>query len=348
MAVVIICLLTIIVGCSEKQDVQPEQKPATNNQRKVVAQNLEEPWEIQLVNDTFYISERTGSIVTVKNGEQSRKAVDFEKDISSQPEAGLLGIAMPPNFTETKQAFAYYSYQENDTYYQRVIKMKETNDTWEEVEVLLDKIPGGRFHQGGRIAIGPDNKLYITTGDATIASNAQDLDSLSGKILRMNLDGTIPSDNPFENSYVYTYGHRNPQGLAWDNAGDLYATEHGSNAYDEINLIQKGNNYGWPVIRGDESREGMKEPVVHSGESTWAPSGMTFLNGDFYFASLRGEGVRKFNPDNKEVELIVDDVGRVRDVLAADGGIYFITNNSDGRGNPAENDDRLLFISGTS
>lgn len=345
----ICCITFLLAGCSEKPieetDDELESVPSKESQHKVLAKNLEEPWEIQLVNETFYVSERTGAIVTVKNGEQSRKAVNFEQDISNQPEAGLLGMALPADFTETKLALAYYSYQENGEYYQRVIRIKETEDNWEEVEVLLDKIPGGKFHQGGRIAIGPDDMLYITTGDATVPENAQSLDSLSGKILRMNLDGTIPNDNPFENSYVFTYGHRNPQGLAWDKEGNMYATEHGSSAFDEINHIQKGSNYGWPVIRGDETKKGMKTPIVHSGESTWAPSGMAFLEGDFYFASLRGEGVRRFNPDKKEVELIVDGVGRVRDVLATDKGIYFITNNTDGRGSSEKDDDRLLFIS---
>lgn len=339
--------ISTLVGCYEKQNENrvPDKQETALDQRKVIAQNLNEPWEIQLVNDTFFISERTGSIVTVKHGEKSRKPVNFKKDISNQAEAGLLGIAMPENFMATKEAFAYYSYQENGNYYQRVIKMEEKRDSWLETEVLLDKIPGGQFHQGGRIAIGPDSKLYITTGDATEKKNAQVLESLSGKILRMNLDGSIPNDNPFDNSFVYTYGHRNPQGLAWDGQGHLFATEHGSSAFDEINQIRKGHNYGWPLIRGDETKEGMEEPIVHSGKSTWAPSGMTFSNGNFFFASLRGEGVRKFNPETKEVELIVDDVGRVRDVLATDKGIYFITNNTDGRGEPAEKDDRLIFIS---
>lgn len=331
----------LMAGCAEKT-MAPEQ-PSTYD-REVIANNLIEPWEIQRVEDTFYISERNGSIVTVKDGTQSRKPVVFEKDISNQPEAGLLGIVMPADFSEMKEAYAYYSYEENGSYFQRVIKMQENEDSWIEIEVLLDEIPGGQFHQGGRIAIGPDNKLYITTGDATNENNAQDLDSLAGKILRMNLDGTIPADNPFENSYVYTYGHRNPQGLAWDENGTLYATEHGSSAYDEINVIKKGQNYGWSIIRGDETAENMVTPIVHSGDSTWAPSGMTYFEGDFYFASLRGEGVRRFDPKNLTVELVVDDVGRVRDVLAGEGGIYFITNNTDGRGNAAENDDKLIFV----
>ncbi|WP_430788730.1 PQQ-dependent sugar dehydrogenase [Virgibacillus flavescens] len=337
-------VFVLLVGCSEPTEETVEPEEETRAKMKVIAENLKVPWEIQRVDGTFYISERTGSIVIVKDGVQARKAVNFEKNISNQSEAGLLGIAIPSNFAEKNVAYAYYSYQENGSYFQRVIKMKETDASWVETEILLDEIPGGEFHQGGRIAIGPDQKLYITTGDATNEKSAQDLNSLAGKIVRMNMDGSIPTDNPFDNSYVFTYGHRNPQGLSWDENNSLYATEHGSSAFDEINKIEKGQNYGWPVIRGDESKKGMTEPIVHSGKSTWAPSGMAYFKGHFYFASLRGEGVRRFNPDTEQVELIMDGIGRVRDVFAAENGIYFITNNTDGRGNAAENDDKLIFV----
>jgi glucose/arabinose dehydrogenase len=308
----------------------------------VIATKLMEPWEIEKVGESIFISERNGSIVEIKNNNITRLPVLLDKDLSSQPEAGLLGLAFPPNFSNL--AYAYYSYVENNEFYQRVVEITRTEERWEESDVLIDRIPGGQFHQGGRIEIGPDQKLYITTGDATLPELAQDPTSLAGKILRMNLDGTVPADNPFPNSYVYSIGHRNPQGLAWDDVGNLYATEHGPSAHDEINLIIAGNNYGWPIIIGDETKEGMETPVVHSQANTWAPSGMTYVDGGFYFASLRGEGIRLFNPKSKEVTLIFSDVGRIRDVLATEDGLYAITNNTDGRGNPSEDDDRLLFI----
>jgi len=330
----------------EQTESAGRHKSEAVDKRQVIAKHLQEPWEIALVGNTFYISERNGSIVTVTMNDdvQTRKPVRFEKDLSHQPEAGLLGIAFPSDFQETKTAFAYYSYQENGAFFQRVVTIKESHDHWEETSVLLDKIPGGRYHQGGRIEIGPDQKLYVTTGDAAKPELSQELDSLAGKILRMNLDGSIPDDNPFGESYVYSYGHRNPQGLAWNSDHELYATEHGSNAYDEINKIEAGKNYGWPVIRGDEAANGMASPVLHSGEGTWAPSGMTYFAGYFYFASLRGESVRKFDPVNKTEEIIVSDVGRVRDVLATNEGLYIITNNTDGRGTPSKHDDQLIFI----
>ncbi|SEQ76466.1 Glucose/arabinose dehydrogenase, beta-propeller fold [Virgibacillus subterraneus] len=348
--IIIFTFMFIASACSQDEERQQQSDeaivdiPNTEGDLQVIAKNLQEPWEIAKLNDAFYVSERIGSIVTIKRGEQTRKQVQFSKDLSNQAEAGLLGIAVPGNFSETNKAFAYYSYQEDNQYYQRVVTIKESDEQWEETSVLIDRIPGGQFHQGGRIEIGPDNKLYITTGDATQPELAQDLDSLAGKILRMNLDGSIPADNPFEDSYVFTFGHRNPQGMAWNEADEMFATEHGSSAHDEINRIIKGSNYGWPEIQGDETAANMESPIIHSGENTWAPSGMTYHNGFFYFASLRGEGLRRFDPANKTQKLIVSNVGRVRDALATNEGIYFLTNNTDGRGDPAANDDRLLFL----
>ncbi|WP_234402355.1 PQQ-dependent sugar dehydrogenase [Oceanobacillus damuensis] len=328
----------------ENQDTEAVNQPVPDEEREIIAQNLEEPWEIAKVNDTFYISERTGSIVTVKGENQNRKPVQFDENLAEQPESGLLGIAIPDDFKESNRAYAYYSYQRDNENYQRIVTIEETGDQWEETSILLDEIPGGTYHHGGRIEISPDGKLFITIGDASIPDSAQDLDSLAGKILRMNLDGTIPDDNPFEDSYVYSYGHRNPQGLAWTPDGELYATEHGDQALDEINHLTAGSNYGWPVIEGDETADGMESPLIHSGEETWAPSGMTYHEGNFYFASLRGEGLRMFDPINKTQDLIVSDVGRVRDAMAVENGVYIITNNTDGRGNPSDEDDQLIFI----
>ncbi|SFB04701.1 Glucose/arabinose dehydrogenase, beta-propeller fold [Lentibacillus halodurans] len=354
-------LLIILVSACSYDDTSPsddEQSPSDNTQSseseltvpehsdevEIVAENLEEPWEIAMQEGRFYISERTGSIVTVANDWQTRKPVQLEKDLSNQSEAGLLGLAFPDDFATTNEAIAYYSYQENNTYYQRVVKIEELDNQWQETSVLLDEIPGGQVHHGGRLEIGPDSKLYITTGDATNPELSQDMDSLAGKILRMKQDGAIPDDNPFENSYIYSYGHRNSQGLAWNDEHELYATEHGSNAHDEINRITKGRNYGWPVIQGDETAEDMNPPVIHSGENTWAPSGMTYHDGYFYFASLAGEALRRFDPNREAEEVVISEEGRVRDAFSTEEGIYYLTNNTDGRGNPAEDDDRLLFI----
>lgn len=191
--------------------------------------------------------------------------------------------------------------------------------------------------------IGPDRKLYITTGDATAPELSQDKRSLNGKILRMNLDGSIPEDNPFENSYVYSYGHRNPQGLVW--MGDaLYATEHGQSARDELNVIKPGANYGWPVIQGNEEKAGMETPLFQSGNETWAPSGMAAANGKLYVAALRGNAVREFDVEKNTTRPIITGLGRIRDVFVEGEYLYFVSNNTDGRGNPDEKDDKLYRV----
>lgn len=315
-----------------------------NGGREILAEGLEAPWEISIADDTFYITERNGTIVSIRNGEMERKHVQLERPLAEQSEAGLLGMAFPDQFPETRTALIYYSYQSENAIFQRVAAVEEREDEWVETGVILDEIPGGNFHQGGRLQFGPDGYLYVTTGDASTPELAQDPDSLGGKILRLEPDGSIPADNPFENSYVYSLGHRNPQGLAWGEDGELYATEHGNQAHDEINRIEAGLNYGWPLIEGDESDDKMEQPVIHSGENTWAPSGMAHYGGEFYFAALRGEGLLKFKPAERDIEELVSDAGRVRDVLAADGGVYIVTNNTDGRGNPEETDDRLIFV----
>jgi glucose/arabinose dehydrogenase len=223
--------------------------------------------------------------------------------------------------------------------------MEQTGNEWVEKEELISNIPGAKLHNGGRLKIGPDGKLYVTTGDALNPDIAQDRSSLGGKILRMNLDGSIPHDNPFPQSYVYSYGHRNPQGLAWDEQGTLYSSEHGQIAHDEINKIEPGQNYGWPVIQGDETAEGMMRPLFHSGNDTWAPSGMSYHQGKLYVATLAGSRIMAFDLQKMTQETIFNNGGRMRDTFIENNHLYFISNNRDGRGIPAKNDDRLYRMS---
>ena len=205
------------------------------------------------------------------------------------------------------------------------------------------------MHDGGQLAFGPDEMLYISTGDANIQNLAQDKNSLNGKILRLHDDGSVPDDNPFGNA-VYSYGHRNPQGLAWDDNSSLWAAEHGPSGLetgnDELNLIEKGKNYGWPVIRGQEAKAGMEKPVIESGRNeTWAPSGLAFFAGRLYFAGLKGETLYAFNPGNAELKkYFAGQYGRLRAVKTWLGGLYFTTSNTDGRGNPTGGDDKLILI----
>ncbi|REJ09108.1 quinoprotein glucose dehydrogenase [Halobacillus trueperi] len=307
-----------------------------------MAENLKVPWSIQKSEDTFYLTERSGNIVKIEEGEVERQRVELEEEVSTASEAGLLGFVLAPDFSESNLAYAYYTYEDKEEQFNRIVTLRLENDGWREEDLLLDQIPSGTYHHGGRMKIGPDEKLYAATGDASEREIAQNLDSLGGKILRMNIDGSIPGDNPFSDSYVYSYGHRNPQGMTWLSDGTMYASEHGDNANDEVNRIEAGQNYGWPVIEGEEEQEDLISPLFTSGsETTWAPSGMADNDEKLYVAALRGTAVLEFDLETNEHRELVTGLGRIRDVFIEDGSLYFISNNLDGRGTGQENDDRL-------
>lgn len=312
---------------------------------EVIAENLEIPWSIQKYEDNFYITERGGSIVEVSSGHMERQDVNLAFSLWDGGEAGLLGLLLRDDFAQSQRAYAYYTYQEGDKFANRLVVLELMDGVWNEVDIILDGIPSANIHDGGRLAIGPDRHLYVTTGDAAEPAWSQELDSLAGKILRLTLEGEIPADNPFENSYVYSYGHRNPQGLAWDAEGNLYASEHGNQSHDEINQIQIGQNYGWPLIEGLEEADGMQAPLFTSGSDyTWAPSGMAVHEGSLYVAALRGNAILVFDLASGQMEEWATNYGRIRDIYIEDGVLYFITNNTDGRGSPLENDDKLYRI----
>lgn len=344
---ILLLMLLVLPGCSlfSKNGTKPEGTEAVVGQPEVevVTENLSVPWSIDKLGQAFYISERTGSIVKIENGKTERQSARLEHPLAKAAEAGLLGFVLDSHFSSNHQAFAYYTYADGRGQFNRVIVLKQNGNQWTEEKVLLDRIPSAAFHHGGRLKIGPDGKLYITTGDATVPSTAQRLDSLNGKILRMNLDGTIPGDNPFPNSYVYSYGHRNPQGLVWVN-GVFYASENGQSAHDEINVIKPGANYGWPVIQGSEQQAGMVTPLYQSGEETWAPSGMAAANGKLYLATLRGNVFREFDLQQKRTLPVITGLGRIRDTYVDGDYLYFVSNNTDGRGTPDEKDDKLYRV----
>lgn len=339
-------------GKQTQNEMEHEQSQSDDNQERketkgieTVAQGLDIPWSIARSDDVFYLSERPGKIIKIDGNKKTEQQVDLDKEVSTAAEAGLLGFVLAPDFKDSKEAYAYYTYEDNGQF-NRIVKLKLENDTWKEDEVLIDKIPSGQYHHGGRLKIGPDDKLYATTGDASDEQNAQDKDTLGGKILRINLDGSKPKDNPISNSYVYSYGHRNPQGIVWTPDGQMYASEHGNQANDEINEIKEGQNYGWPVIEGNEENDNMETPIFTSGsDDTWAPSGIAFKDGIIYSAALRGEGIMKFDVEKDGMKKVATKYGRIRDVYIVNDDLYFVSNNTDGRGNPSQNDDKMYKVS---
>jgi glucose/arabinose dehydrogenase len=340
----------LISGCSslekenrQSKEQQEDEAIVLQPEIEVVAETLRVPWSINKVNETFYVSERTGSIVKIDNGKMERQQIELEKPLAKAAEAGLLGFVLDPQFPDNQKAFAYYTYENGQGQFNRVVVLRHEGNKWTEERILLDKIPSAAYHHGGRLKIGPDGKLYITTGDATTPELSQEKGSLNGKILRMNVDGSIPEDNPIDNSYVYSYGHRNPQGLVW--IGDtLYASEHGQSAHDEVNVIKPGANYGWPVIQGNEEKAGMETPLFQSGNETWAPSGMAVHDGRLYAATLRGNAIREFDLERNTTSPVITGLGRLRDVYIEGEYLYFVSNNTDGRGNPDEKDDKLYRV----
>jgi glucose/arabinose dehydrogenase len=345
---ILLVMIVLLSGCSlfEKKDdgIQGDEVVVNQPTVEVLAEKLQVPWSIDHVNQAFYISERTGSIMKIENGKTERQRVRLAHPLAKAAEAGLLGFVLDPHFLDNHQAYAFYTYSDDGMgQFNRVIVLRTNGTVWTEEKVLLDRIPSAAYHHGGRLKIGPDGMLYITTGDATTPEAAQDVTSVNGKILRMKLDGTIPADNPFPNSYVYSYGHRNPQGLVWIGK-TLYASEHGQSAHDEINRITPRANYGWPVIQGTEEQAGMVTPIYQSGDETWAPSGLAAVNGKLYAATLRGTAVREFELSQKRSGPVVSGLGRIRDLYVDGDYLYFVSNNTDGRGNPDENDDKLYRV----
>jgi len=308
---------------------------------EIVAKNLDIPWELVFLDDqSILITQRTGSLIHLSED----KKTEIEA-VRHSGEGGLLGMVLHPEFSENNYLYLYMTTERDN----RVIRYVYNDKELTEDKIIIKGIPRARFHNGGRIAFGPDGYLYITTGDAQNTQLSQDLNSLAGKILRLDENGDYVDDNPF-GDYIYSYGHRNPQGLVWDSEDNLWSTEHGPTAQDELNLIEKGKNYGWPTITGDEKKEDMESPVLQSGyDYTWAPSGMTYFEDSLYFAGLRGRAIYEAKIEEKDVvDFIVhlkEDFGRIRSInLGPDEMFYIITNNTDGRGSPREGDDKLIKI----
>ena len=320
---------------------------------EILVTNLDKPWAIAFADERIFVSEKSGKIhVVTPSGKLDSPLISLQTpDIFG---GGLLGITTHPDFENNHYLYAYYTYEENENLWNKVIRITEENSKAVDVITILDKIPGSAFSNCGVIKFGPDGKLYVGTGSVSDYSDEpQNLDSLAGKILRLNDDGTIPSDNPFEKSYVFTLGHRNPTGLAWNSQGQMYATDSGPTKNDEINLIQAGSNYGWPEVQCFSKIVNLVNPL-ECFDPGLEPGGIIFYSGDKFdidnqmiLATQKATNLFKvqINDDGVNLDRILSGVGRIRDVgQGLDGYVYIITTNTDGKAFPAPDDDKLLRI----
>lgn len=332
-----------------------------------VAEGLEVPWgAVFTSSERLLVTERPGRVRVVESGRLQPNPIHTFENVAAGSEEGLMGIAVDPHYSENKYLYFAHAYRESGKEFVKVVRVTDEGSALANEYTVIDSIPAAKYHAGTRIAFGPDQKLYITTGDATDKSTPQNLESLGGKILRLNPDGSIPEDNPFEGKATFSYGHRNSQGLAWDTRNnELYATEHGPSVFDgpaggdEVNHIMPGNNYGWPLVSHLKKLDDTEEPLVVFTPAV-APAGLLFYTGStlpqftntFLFAALKGEGLYQIildedDPDEVEGSEKVEgiEVGRIRDVFQdPQGQLYIMTSNRDGRGKPSDNDDTIYRL----
>ena len=332
-------LVALIIALASKTEVLRSRKGI-----KIVADNLEVPWEIALLPSGDLLVTERGGLIREIGGDATKV-----EGVYASGEGGLLGLTLHPDFENNSWIYLYRTTLKEGRITNVVERYRLDGVILSERLVIVAGIPGEAIHNGGRIAFGPDGYLYIATGDSARPSEAQNTNSLAGKILRVSGNGSIPKDNPFDNA-VYSYGHRNPQGLAWDKARQLWVTEHGQIAHDELNRIEKGGNFGWPVVEGDEKREGMISPMLHSGNDTWAPAGLAYVEGKLFFAGLRGEALFEVSlmEEGRASQLkkhYAGRFGRLRAVINdGRGNLLVSTSNRDGRGRSHLGDDLILKI----
>jgi glucose/arabinose dehydrogenase len=305
---------------------------------------------VRLPSASTLISERdTGRILELLPGGRQTRTVGVVPGVMHSGESGLLGLAVQRG-SAPRFLYAYFTTNDDN----RVIRMPLSGVPGSyalgAAEEIVTGIPRASFHDGGRIAFGPDGMLYITAGDAGVRSNAQNRDSLGGKILRVTPAGGIPADNPFPGSPVYSLGHRNPQGIAWDSHGTLWASEFGQDTWDELNIIRPGGNYGWPNVEGIGNNPDYIDPVYQWSTDDASPSGLAIVGDTIFMAGLGGQRLWVVYPTNggppvRAVPYFTDEYGRMRDVIAVGKEtLWVLTNNTDGRGSPRSGDDRILAI----
>ncbi len=370
----IFSLLTLILfGCSSKENnlnsiTNPTKTTSTdqtqNNQpvsyrweTEILATNLRIPWDVAVLpNSEILFTERGGNLKKIHKDESISDIAKISQSLEIG-EGGLTGIALDPEFAKNNNIYLYYTYSEKNRYFNRISQFKYQNNSISDEKFIINNLPGGTNHNSGRLRFGPDNKLYILTGDAGQSQLAQNPESLAGKILRVNADGSTPSDNPNPNSLIFSSGHRNPQGLDWHPISkQLLVAEHGQEAHDEVNLIEPGKNYGWPNEQecfSDNPK--FTNPLFCSEKNRYAPSGAAFignklsgLENAFFVANLRGEKLIKFEFVNNQLineEVILENIGRVRAVSSYNNeSLLITTSNLDGRGNIQSGDDKIIKV----
>ncbi len=361
-------------ACSDAAPAGNDQTYQTSNDQaqfrvETFVSGVEVPWGFAwLPNGDLLVTERPGRVRLIEGGKLRPEPVYTVPDVEPSSESGLMDISLHPDHARNNFVYLAYSYNK-DGRHVKVVRYRYTDRSLSEPTVIIENIPGAPNHAGMRARFGPDGKLYVTTGDATDWNLAQKLDSLAGKTLRLNDDGTVPADNPFIKTAgarpeIWTYGHRNAQGMAWQpGSGLMFQTEHGPSTFegkgsggDEANIVETGNNYGWPEIHHTQTRTGMISPLLEYSPAC-APASAMFYNGsalpafkgNFFFGCLRGRTITRVVMNGRNVvsqeNLLEGKYGRIREMAEGpDGFIYFSTSNRDGRGSPAKEDDRIMRI----
>lgn len=348
------------VSPSQQPSEQPSQQPSdsaspdTSRAPRVVgtiATGLAAPWGVAfLPNGDAVVTERdTRRVLLLRAPSYDVSEVGvIEQAVplgDQGGEAGLLGVAVSPDFRRDHLLFFYVSTAEDN----RIVTATLVDGRLGAPTPILTGIPNGFIHDGGRLLFGPDGYLYASTGETGEPDLAQDESSLAGKILRITPDGDPAPGNPFEDSPVWSYGHRNVQGLAFDDEGNLWASEFGDNTWDELNLIEKGQNYGWPLVEGRGDEDGLTNPAMVWETDLNSPSGLAWLDGHLWLGALAGERLWRVTVDGTTVSdkqgYLIGEYGRLRTVVATPGGdLWVTTSNRDGRGQPRDGDDRILLV----
>ena len=319
---------------------------------EVLATNLEKPRAISFGDDRIFVTEKIGKIKVIQNDALLDEPLATLRT-ADVFDGGLLGIETHPNFANNHYLYVYYTYEEDGNLWNKILRIKESQNKLEEADTIFDKIPGSKFSNGGVIKFGPDGKLYVGTGSVSDSMHlSQELESFAGKILRLNDDGSIPNDNPFGDSPVFSLGFRNPQGMAWDKSENLYVTDFGPTKNDEINIVYSGKNYGWPSQEcsggGFEDAIVCYDPSIEPGGIVIYSGGKFELGGHLIMASLRSSHLYQLEINEEGLvsqKSILSGIGRIRDVIEGpDENLYVITSNTDGKGFPDSSDDKLLRI----